>query len=154
MLRASVLFSLSGMTFVGCGSKEISFRNTPPNVEITDPVDGELFDIGENVHFEALVADSQDDATELSVLWESSIDGSLDDDPADSGGLVLFDSSILTSGLHTISLQVTDLNEESATASIEIQVGGMSPGMENAPRVIIEGPIDGETYQQQLFPLH
>ena len=33
------------------------------------------FDIGEPIHFEALVADSQDDTTELGILWESSIDG-------------------------------------------------------------------------------
>ncbi len=147
MSRASALFVVGIVTF-GCAEKTIAFRNTPPSVEITLPVDGELFDFGEPIGFEALVDDVQNEANDLGILWESSIDGPLDDDAADSAGLVLFDSSILTSGLHTISLQVTDLNEESATASIEISVGGRSPGMENAPRIIIEGPIDGETYQQ------
>ena len=148
MLRAPVLFSVFGISFFGCGSKEISFRNTPPNVEITDPVEGELFDIGENVHFEALVADSQDDSTELSILWESSIDGLLDDEPADAAGLVLFDTSILSSGLHTVSLQVTDVNEESATTSVSIQVGGVGPGATAAPMIYIEGPMDGDEYLQ------
>ena len=148
MLLRLPLLSVFGIVLGGCAEKTIAFRNTPPSVEITDPLDGELFDLGEPIHFEALVGDSQDDSTDLGILWESSIDGPLDDDPADSGGLVLFDSSILTSGLHTISLQVTDYNEESATTSVTIQVGGDGPEAEDAPMILIEGPMEGEEFLQ------
>ena len=148
MIGRLISVTVSAVLFVGCSEKSVAFRNTPPNMDITSPVEGELFDLGEPIHFEALVADSQDDTTDLGILWESSIDGPMDDDAADSAGLVLFDSSILTAGLHTVSLQVTDLNEESATSSITIQVGGDGPGAEDAPVIFIEGPFEGEEVQQ------
>ena len=36
------------------------------------------------------------------------------------------------------------MNEESATTSVSIQVGGDGPGAADAPLIIIEGPMDEE----------
>jgi hypothetical protein len=148
MIHRLIPVTVYAAVFGGCSEKSIAFRNTPPSMDITSPGDDELFDLGEPIHFEALIADSQDDTTELGILWESSIDGPMDDDAADSAGLVLFDSSILSAGLHTISLQVTDLNEESATSSVTIQVGGDGPGADDAPIIFIEGPFEGQEVLQ------
>lgn len=138
---------LMALIAVGCTEQKVGVYNTPPGVMISMPEDGELFDLGEPVHFEALITDSQDEPDELQVLWESSIDGSLDDDASDSSGLLLFDTSILASGTHTIALNVTDSNDEISSTSINIVVGGTG-GSEGDPTVSIDGPMDGEEFLQ------
>ncbi|MEC8191213.1 MAG: MopE-related protein [Myxococcota bacterium] len=137
------LFVLGGVVLTSCSEQKVSVYNTPPGVEITSPEDGELFDLGEPVRFEGLVVDSQDDANELTISWESSVDGPLDDDPADAAGLVFFDSSILSSGTHTVSLTATDSNGESAAMSVTVSVGGSGVGREDGPSVRLDGPADG-----------
>ena len=139
---------LGGMVLTSCSEQKVSVYNTPPGVEITSPEDGELFDLGEPVRFEGLVVDSQDDPNELTISWESSVDGPLDDDPADAAGLVFFDSSILSSGTHTVSLTATDSNGESAAMSVTMSVGGSGVGREDGPSVSLDGPADGDAFLQ------
>jgi hypothetical protein len=146
MVRWSAVLSI--MAAMGCSEQKVSIYNTPPGVDISSPSDDELFDLGEPIHFEALVADSQDDPDELSIVWESSVDGPLDDDASDSAGLVFFDSSILSAGSHTVSLTATDSDGESSTMSVSINVGGAGLGGEGAPQVSLDGPAEGDVVLQ------
>ena len=52
-------------------------ENTPPSVEIIQPVDGELFSEDDLIRFDAIVSDLEVDASELIVSISSSLDGDL-----------------------------------------------------------------------------
>ena len=79
-----------------------------PIVEITLPASGSSFDEDGLVSFEGAVSDSEDSATSLSISWESSLDGVLDETGPDSSGLTMFSSSALQVGEHSITLTATD----------------------------------------------
>ena len=79
---------------------------------------------GDAVQFEGTVQDKQDDADTLQVVWESSIDGVIDDDPADASGYLMFNTSLLSGGEHVITLTATDAAGESAVATVELLVNG------------------------------
>ena len=143
-----VLVLLAPIFLLGCTEQKVSVYNTPPAVNITSPENDELFDLGEPVHFEALVTDSQDDPADLVIAWESSIDGPIDDDSSDASGLAFFDSSILSAGTHSISFTAIDTQEESASTSVTIIVGGAGSGAEDAPQVSIDGPAEGDSFLQ------
>ena len=93
-----------GCVAAGCSDSEVGFRNSVPAVGITNPADGHVMSFGEAIQFEGSVQDKQDDANALQVVWESSIDGVLDDDPADSSGYLMFNTSLLSGGEHVLSL--------------------------------------------------
>ena len=139
------LFGVQLTLLAGCANQDVKIYNTPPDALIQSPTDGELFDLGEPVHFEGLVTDSQDESNDLEVIWESSIDGPMDDDAADSAGLASFDSSSLSSGIHTIALNVTDSEGETAVNRVEITVGN-SVGAAGKPSVTLNGPGEDDVF--------
>ena len=75
-----------------------------------------------------LVEDDAHAAEDLEVLWESSLDGSLDPDPIDSEGL-----SQLSLGTHVITAIATNPDDLSGTASLTLTVNGVP----EAPSVVI-----------------
>ena len=81
---------------------------TPPTTEITVPVTGTSFDEDELVSFEGTVSDAEDSASSLTISWDSSLDGVLDETGADSSGTAMFSSSALQIGEHSITLTATD----------------------------------------------
>jgi hypothetical protein len=135
---------------VGCSTQQkVAFRNTVPIVGISSPVDGSAWPADAAIQFQGQVSDKQDASDSLTIIWESSIDGEIDDDAADSTGLLLFNSSLLSSGNHTISLTAIDAEGESATTSIDIVIsGGGGPGAEGAPIVSLDNPADGAVFLQ------
>jgi hypothetical protein len=108
---------------------------TPPNVEITLPGDGDVFDDGDLVAFAATVSDSEDAAPDLALSWASDVDGLLDTTAADCTGLAAFDVSALTVGAHVVTLTATDTVGLSASDTVSFTINGLpsAPTVEITP---------------------
>lgn len=76
------------------GSDSITIVN-PPVVTITAPTPNSVVNEGSPVNFEGLVSDAEDAATDLTLVWNSDVDGPLNSDGADTAGLASFSSSSL-----------------------------------------------------------
>ena len=95
---------------------------TGPEVLITSPQDGEIFDVGENILFEGTVSDNEDNASSILMEWYSSITGELYTGYPFSNGLVTFSRSDLIPGLHIISFGGRDSNGINSEDVISITI--------------------------------
>ena len=90
-----------------------------------------------------MIADAEDDVSELIYEWSSSIDGVIDiNTTVESDGSML-GSAYLSEGIHFITLRVEDTTGKTSTASVTITVGGPNthPTCEiTAPESGIAGP--------------
>ncbi len=93
----------------------------PPEVFIVDPGDGAEFAEGEEVDF---IGSAEDDRgpENLSVSWNSDIDGALSADSPGADGLMAFALTDLSPGTHTISVTVEDEGGQEATDSISLVI--------------------------------
>ena len=64
-----------------------------PIITLNEPSDGERFNEGEDVTFEATVLDNADSPLDLTIVWESNWDGVLDTFGADGSGSTTFTTS-------------------------------------------------------------
>ncbi len=138
----------------GCSQQSLGKFNTPPNVSIMNPVDGEGVDLGSAVEFYGRAVDDQDDGDLLTVQWISSIDLDLGGDPPDINGDAFFATNALSAGEHVITLKAVDTAGESAQTTITLTVGGDGSriGQGSPPTVLLTGPstddgpwVSGET---------
>ncbi len=88
----------------------------PPEVTLTSPATGDVYNEGTSVTFAAQVSDNEDRASDLALSWDSSLDGTLSTQGADSSGLAQFVTGGLSAGEHVLTLTVTDSAELFATA--------------------------------------
>jgi hypothetical protein len=89
--------------------------NKPPEVSMSSPVDGAIFDSGEIISFEGVGRDAEDgDMTGL-LVWRSNLDGEIGTGGAFSRGL--------SDGAHQITATVEDSGGKSTQASVAITVG-------------------------------
>ncbi len=91
---------------------------TPPMVEISHPVAGEVLECDAPVFFSAIVGDSATPAEELQIQWSSSLDGIFNSDAASALGTIEFDQEGLSEGEHEITLAVIDSDEMTNTAEV------------------------------------
>ncbi len=92
---------------------------------------------GISVDFLGEVADAEDDAWDLAILWQSDLDGTIGTASADAAGVVSMSTMALSQGVHSISLSATDSEGETCTAAVSISINGQP----TAPEVVIEpGP--------------
>jgi len=89
--------------------------NTPPSVTISSPANGASYDYGTPVTFTGSASDVQDGDLTSSLVWTSSVSGSIG-----SGGN--FTRSDLSIGTHTITAQVTDLGGAIGSSSVSITI--------------------------------
>ena len=115
--------------------------NAPPSCTITAPEDDSRVAPGERVDFAGVVADAEDAADALLVRWTSDVDGTLNEDAADSDGDVAFSTADLSVGRHALTLLVTDSGGETCTDNLTLSVG-------DGPVVTIDAPTDGATYNE------
>jgi hypothetical protein len=109
--------------------------NSAPTVSIEVPTDGEAFEPGDLIEFDAIVDDAEDDADALTVSVQSSIDGDLGfTQRAATSGEYTAATSSLTSGEHLIVITATDTSNRSGQDTVRVVVNGR-PG---APRVHID----------------
>jgi hypothetical protein len=104
--------------------------NTPPAVSITAPANGSSYPQGTAVTFTGTASDTQDGSLSGSIVWTSSLSGSLG-----TGASV---TATLSGGTHTITARVTDSGGLQSTSSITVTIsvpgGGnllANPGFES-----------------------
>ncbi|MDG1478807.1 MAG: hypothetical protein P8R54_04415 [Myxococcota bacterium] len=113
-------------------------------VALLSPVDGSTHEDDEQISFQGMLysSDSSSGWGDLSVRWNSSIDGTLTvDDYPDSEGR-LEGTTTLSAGTHTITLSVSD-GDDSHEDSISIEVLGFN----FPPQISISTPSDGSSFE-------
>ncbi len=115
-------------------SNALLVANKAPSVWITSPANGASYGYGQEVTFQGSAQDLEDG--DLSTLnWYSSIDGFLGSGPLLSDGL-------LSTGVHTITLQTQDSASQSAQAQVSIIIlNDPSLTMPSLPLLDIGSPV-------------
>ena len=89
--------------------------NAAPTVDISSPVSGSEFDLGQTVTFIGSASDDVDTGLTASLSWTSSVNGTIG-----AGGT--FSTSTLSLGEHTITASVTDSGGRTGSASIIVTI--------------------------------
>ncbi|MEC7984005.1 MAG: Ig-like domain-containing protein, partial [Myxococcota bacterium] len=100
---------------------------TPPSISIEEPTNGSIYSVGEAVFFTAIVSDSEDLASDISLSWTSHIDGEFYTQSSDSNGNIYFAYSDLSAGIHNILATATDGSGLTSTASLTLQINTPPP---------------------------
>lgn len=118
-----------------CTTDVVYTVGTAPTITVEAPFDGEVFGEGDLVTFTALVADTEDVASDLTVTWESSLDGLFHEGPPDSSGVSQLQTDVLSPGEHGLTVTVTDSSGLYATALSTFVVDGVptAPGVSITP---------------------
>ena len=122
-----------------------------PLIELLNPQSDGMYQEGLAIEFEALVEDAEDPAEELTVTWNSDLEGDMD-----IGGTVSplgFVSAVgmLNEGVHLITATVIDSTGKTGNATVEISVGPLSVpiidfvDIQNTGGVSIDEAFDGQT---------
>ena len=111
-----------------------------PTVEITSPIAGSISRSGDLIELVATVADGEDAAADLTVQWESGLDGPIDVELTISDeGVVEGYAALEAVGEHSLTVTVTDTDGKSGTDSVLVQVDAPN----EAPSCSITSPEDG-----------
>jgi len=97
-------------------------ENQPPLVEITYPPNGSVVIEGTSVTFEGQVADMEEPAEQLGILWHSSLDGYASGDAPSAAGEVAYEFGALSVGEHLITLSAYDSEGAQGSDSITMTV--------------------------------
>ncbi len=108
--------------------------NALPVVTIDSPTDGATFAETDPVDFSGSATDSEDGDVTASLVWTSSLDGTIG-----NGGS--FSTSSLSTGTHTVTATATDSMGAEGSASISITILGNV-----APTATITAPPDGSSF--------
>ena len=110
----------------------------PPSIQITGPAEGRRYYTDVPLSFTAEVSDPETDADELSVVWESDVQGELAIDGPSSSG-VIEGEVYLSEGNHIITARAEDPQGNTDTDSIFLEVGGPN----SDPTCTFDSPADG-----------
>jgi hypothetical protein len=103
-------------------------ENQAPEVVLSAPISGDVYVVGELIEFVALVTDIEDASEDLTLWFESSLDGRIDlSGPPTSDG-EFAGSIILTEGSHNLALWVEDTVGHTNSDSVIITVGPENTG--------------------------
>jgi len=92
-----------------------------PTIELLFPVLPASFSPAEEVVFSAQLTDDQTPATDLKVVWESSLDGVLHREAPTADGITTFRTDRLSEGIHQITLTVQDADEYASARTFELR---------------------------------
>ena len=138
------------LLYTGCDNTNVLKEvNSAPILSIITPLDGAEVQEYAMVEFTGKVTDSQESSENLSILWNSSLDGLLNDLPSDASGNLYFATNSLTPGVHSITLTATDSTGLSKNSSITLSV----IDQEDDPTIELRSPTDtmGEEGVSYLF---
>ncbi len=108
VLTFKVIDSRGQDDFAAVDIEVLERPDDPPGCTIDEPLDGSIVLEGTAVLFRGTVADADQSADSLGVVWESDEDGVLDEGPPDGAGATGFDTDGLSVGDHMVTLTVTD----------------------------------------------
>ncbi|MEC7985400.1 MAG: hypothetical protein VX278_09565, partial [Myxococcota bacterium] len=123
-----------------CTDTIILSIGTPPVLNIATPIDGDLAEFGSSISFSATVSDNEDIPSQISVSWNSDLDGLISNQSPDSSGNINFTSASLRAGIHNILVTATDPAGLNTTETLSLRVNN-SP---TAPIVTIS-PTPAQT---------
>ena len=106
---------------------------TPPTLTINQPLSGAIVSYGESVFFEGTVSDQEDIPSDITLTWNSDIDGLFSTQGADSYGNIAFGYPSFSPGTHNITITATDSDALSATYTQTLHINTPPP----APTVSI-----------------
>jgi hypothetical protein len=123
----------SGKTSVRLGEKDLQNIDIEllrgvllePNVDIITPEAGQGFASGEEIIFKANISDNRTALNELTYVWESSVDGTLNSATVDAKGVVTLKTNRFSEAEHIIRLKVT--NKMGVTAKDSVSINTLSP---------------------------
>lgn len=123
--------------------------NAAPTVELIAPQDNDVLQSTDLVVFEALIADTEDEADELTVRINSSQDGDLSVPTQGTTSGDYSGAASLTAGPHLLTITVTDTAGKSAqdTATVRVNDAPSAPVVEIYP----ENPVSGEGLQASII---
>ena len=116
-----------------------SGANLPPTVQLTSPLDGASFDLGDAIDMAATASDSDGDVTRVEFYQGSTKLGE------DSTAPYLFTWSNPPVGTHTLSAVAID-NENDSTTSATITVSVEVAVANIPPEVALTAPLDGANF--------
>ena len=99
---------------------EFESKNFPPSIEIISPENGALFNENQGIPFSMKLVDTEQRPENISVHWESDIDGFISIERTNSAGLQSFNYSHLSPGKHNIVVRATD--SQGAFTNEEVQI--------------------------------
>lgn len=112
-----------------------------PEIEILSPEMNSEYATNDSIQFSANISDAEDDLSDLTVTWTSSIDGEIPlDTTIDSNGL-MSDFAQLTPGEHVIRLEVLDTMGKTSSEEVQVQVSEVN----QPPLCEISEPTDGDS---------
>jgi PKD repeat protein len=97
---------------------ESVITNNPPTVSIISPANGASFDSSTIISFDGTASDNEDGDLTSGLVWTSDLQGQI----ATAGSF----TTVLSEGIHTITAEVTDSGDSTASDSIPITVSGGS----------------------------
>lgn len=116
---------------------EVVAVNTAPAIMITAPGDYAEFTSDQTISLQAAANDVEDGDLSTSVLWSSSLDGTISANTA------------LSVGTHTITATVADAENLTASDSISVTITEVAAAATNsAPTVSITSPTSGNTVEE------
>ena len=97
---------------------------TPPQINLTSPLNGAAFNTYEPINFSAEISDAQDASTDISVEWISSLDGLFSTTSPNSNGIAQFSTDTLSAGAHTVTVKAIDTDGLFTDELINISING------------------------------
>ena len=94
----------------------------PPEVTIEEPLDETYYYGDQKLLFRGFVSDVEDELSDLTITWKSSVDGVLDLSTEPNGDGRVEDTSLLSVGEHDISLHVVDSQGKESSTEVRITV--------------------------------
>ena len=105
-----------------CSASMVLFVGTPPSLSISSPSNGQVYTFGEAIVFQGTVGDQEDLASDISISWDSSLDGVFSTIGSDSSGNISFTSNTLSPGLHNITVTAQDSSGLTALDSFGVYI--------------------------------
>jgi len=105
---AEPILNVGGLTF------EHEQPNTTPELVISNPIDGAVYTVGEQVTLSGSATDQEDGSLSQTIRWSSNIDGSLG-----MGGSLAVS---LSEGTHIITARVSDSAGLQSSSSVSVEV--------------------------------
>ena len=105
-----------------CSSSVVISVGTPPELSIASPIAGDVFALGEVIHFSGTVQDGDELPNQVGISWISSVDGEFSTQGSSASGILDVYVSTLSAGQHSISVTATDSTGLSDISSLSILV--------------------------------
>jgi len=105
-----------------CSDFTLVTVSNPPDVEITAPSNGAMFNEFETISFYGEAHDTEEPDSSLLISWSSDLVGSLGGSSPDSSGFVALNTPVLVPGNHLVTLSATNSSGLTGTDTISLSV--------------------------------